>query len=67
MATEYKTNAHGIKFYVEQAADFDDAGRPIAGRGWFAGIVQGKDELGGVWFETREQAMDAIVDYKVAA
>lgn len=67
MTIEYKTNTQGIKFYIEQAADFDDAGRSIAGRGWFAGLVQGKDELGGVWFETREQALNAIAAYKVAA
>lgn len=67
MTTEYKTNAHGIQFYLEQAADFDDDGRCVAGRGWFAGLVQGKDELGGVWFEAREQALDAIASYTGAA
>jgi len=66
MTTEYKTNAHGIKFYVEQSADFDDDGRTIAGRGWFAGLVQGGDELGGIWFETREKALDAIASYSGA-
>ena len=67
MTTEYKTNQHGIKFYIEQASDFDDAGRQVTGRGWFAGIVRGNDDLGGVWFETREDALRAISDYKVAS
>lgn len=65
--TAYTTNQHGFRFYIERAGDFDDAGRAIEGRGWFAGLVVGKDELGGVWFETREAALDAIHDYRSAA
>jgi len=64
MINDRITNAHGIKFYVEQARDFDDKGHPCAGRGWFAGLVKGNDELGGAWFETREQAVDAIAIYE---
>lgn len=67
MTTEYKTNSHGIRFYIERAVDFDDEGRSVAGRGWFAGLVVGKDELGGVWFETRREALDAVAAYKGAA
>lgn len=65
--TEYTTNQHGIRFYIERAADFDDAGRFIDGRGWFAGLVVGEDELSGVWFESRYQALASIADYRVAA
>lgn len=61
------TNAHGIKFYIEQSADFDDAGRMVAGHGWYAGLVNGNDDMSGVFFETREQATDAIADFAVAA
>jgi len=65
--TEYTTNQHGVRFYIERSGDFDDAGQAIAGRGWFAGIVRGKDELGGVFFETREAALAAIADFREAA
>ena len=58
--TTYLTNAAGIKFYIEPAGSFDGAGRACAGRGFFAGLVVGKDEIGGVFFETKEQALDAI-------
>ena len=61
------TNAHGIKFYIEQRADFDDAGRMVAGRGWYAGLIKGNDDMSGVFFETRGQAADAIADFAVAA
>lgn len=61
------TNRHNVRFYVERACDFDDAGRVIAGRGWFAGLIRGRDDLSGVWFETKEAALDAIADYAVAA
>jgi len=67
MQTEYTTNRHGTRFYIERAADFDDAGRPTDGRGWFAGLVVGNDELSGVWFETRDAAFAAISNYQVAA
>jgi hypothetical protein len=60
----YITNAAGIKFYIEQAGDFDNSGRACAGRGWFAGLVVGNSELGGVWFETKEAALDAIAAWK---
>lgn len=65
--TEYTTNTHGIRFYIERAKDFDDDGRMIDGRGWFAGLVVGNDELSGVWFETRDHALAAVADYRVAA
>lgn len=65
--TNYTTNAHGVLFYIERAKDFDDAGRMIDGRGWFAGLVVGNDELPGVWFETRDEAIAAVANYKVAA
>ena len=61
------TNAHGIKFYIEQSADFDDAGRMVAGRGWYAGLIKGNDDMSGVFFDTRNQAFDAVAEYKVAA
>lgn len=67
MTTEYITNSYGTRFYIERAADFDDEGRPTSGRGWFAGLVVGKDELSGVWFETRDAALAAIADYRAAA
>lgn len=65
--TEYKTNQHGFRFYIERAGDFDDNGHPIEGRGWFAGLVVGRDELSGIWFATRDEALAAIADYRVAA
>ena len=61
------TNAHGMKFYIEQSADFDEAGRMAAGRGWYAGLVNGNDDMGGVFFDARDQALKAIAEYKVAA
>lgn len=61
------TNAHGIKFYIEQSADFDDAGRMVAGLGWYAGLVNGDDDMSGVFFETRDQAFGVVVEYAVAA
>lgn len=61
------TNANGIKFYIEQSADFDVAGLMVAGRGWYAGLVKGDDDMSGVFFETRDQATDAIADFAVAA
>lgn len=64
MTTEYITNTHGIKFYIEGAADFTDRGHYTSGKGWFAGLVKGNAELGGVWFETRAQALDAIHAWK---
>jgi hypothetical protein len=67
MATEYITNAHDVRFYIERAGDFDDNGRFIWGRGWFAGLVVGNDELSGVWFDTRNQALSAISNYQGAA
>lgn len=57
------TNAAGIKFYVERSKDFDDAGRMTDGRGWFAGIIDGNNDTGGIFFETRESALDAIASY----
>lgn len=60
------TNAAGIKFYLERAKDFDDAGRMINGSGWFAGLIRGRDDLSGVWFETREAALDAISSFRGA-
>ncbi len=65
MNAQQVTNPHGIKFYVEQSADFDDTGRMIAGRGWYAGLIEGKDMLSGVFFDTREAAIDAISKYRV--
>lgn len=62
--TEYKTNQYGIEFYIERSKDFDNNGRVIDGRGWFAGLTKGREHLGGVWFETREQALDAIHRYE---
>ena len=67
MNIETITNPAGFKFYVEQSADFDDDGRMKAGRGWYAGQVIGNDFLGGVFFDTREQAIDAITEYREAA
>lgn len=64
--TEHKTNARGIRFYIERAKDFADDGRMIDGRGWFAGLVAGNDELSGVWFETRTEALLAVADYREA-
>jgi len=64
MNTQQITNAHGIKFYIEQSADFDDAGRMVTGRGWYAGLVKGRDQLGGVFFDTREQALNAVNEYR---
>ncbi len=64
MTTQQITNPHGIKFYVEQSADFDDAGRMVAGRGWYAGLIEGNDMLGGVFFDTRDQAIDAINEHR---
>lgn len=61
------TNAHNVRFYLEQSADFDDAGRVIVGRGWYAGLIVGRADLSGVWFETKEAALDAISEYRVAA
>ena len=61
------TNAHGHRFYIERGKDFDDAGRMVDGKGWFAGIINGRHDFSGVWFETREAALDAIADYKAAA
>lgn len=61
------TNAHGIKFYIEQSADFDDAGRMVAGLGWYAGLVKGNDDMSGVFFGTRDQATDAIASFTVAS
>lgn len=63
MYTVLFTNAAGIKFYIEQSADFDDNGRMIAGRGWYAGIVDGNAQTGGVFFETRDAAMRAAHQY----
>ena len=62
--TKYVTNAHGIKFYIEGASDVDDNGRFKRGKGWFAGLVKGSDELGGVWFETKDAALYAIRDWR---
>jgi hypothetical protein len=62
--TSTVTNKFGHKFYIEQSADFDDDGRMIAGRGWFAGLVKGNDSLGGIFFETKEAALDAIATYE---
>lgn len=67
MNTQHIINAHGIKFYLEQSTDFADDGRMVAGRGWFAGLVQGDDHLGGVFFDARKQALDAIAEYRCAA
>lgn len=61
------TNRHNVRFYIEQACDFDDDGRIVAGRGWYAGLIAGRDDMSGVWFETKEQAMDAIADYREVA
>lgn len=58
--TTYITNQHNIRFYLEGSSDFTDHGHYTSGRGWFAGLVKGKDEIGGVWFETKEQALSAI-------
>lgn len=57
------TNKYGHKFYIEQAADFADDGRMVAGNGWFAGLVQDNAALSGVWFATKEAALNAIADY----
>lgn len=62
--TETLTNAHGCKFYLERSKDFDDAGRVVNGRGYFAGLIRGKDWMHGVFFETREAALDAIWSHK---
>ena len=62
--TEFLTNAAGIRFYIEASMDFADNGAMIAGRGFHAGLVVGNDMLGGVWFETREAAVDAISNWK---
>ena len=64
MDTHQITNVYGIKFYIEKSSDFDDAGRMVAGRGWYAGLVKGNDQLGGVFFDTREQALDAVDQYR---
>lgn len=64
--TKYITTANGIRFYIERARDFDDAGRMVDGRGWFAGLVVGKDQLSGSWFETYDGALAAIADYSAA-
>jgi hypothetical protein len=61
------TNQHGIRFYIEQACDFDDNGRVVAGRGWYVGIIRGRDDMSGVWFETKEAAQAATADYREAA
>tara|TARA_B000000460_G_scaffold248191_1_gene225072 strand:+ start:13585 stop:13779 length:195 start_codon:yes stop_codon:yes gene_type:complete len=62
--TAYTTNQHGIRFYIETAMDFADDGRVIEGRGVFAGLVQGNDELGGVWFADEHSARAAIAEYR---
>lgn len=64
--TEY-TNRNNVRFYIEQACDFDDAGKVVAGRGWYAGLIRGRDDMSGFWFETKEAALDAIADYREAA
>jgi hypothetical protein len=61
--TKYFTNPRGIRFYVEEARDFDETGRNIKGRGFFAGLVQGNCDLGGVWFPTYEAAFSAGMNY----
>ena len=67
MNTETIASPAGFKFYIEQSADFDDDGRMKAGRGWYAGRVIGNDFIGGVFFDTREQALNAIHQYTEAA
>ena len=62
--TRYITNSHGVKFYIEKAKDFDDDGRSIEGKGWFAGLVVGRDEIGGVWFETECAALTAVAEHR---
>ena len=61
------TNRHDVRFYIEQACDFNDAGKVVAGRGWYAGLIRGRDDMSGFWFETKEAALDAIADYREAA
>lgn len=63
MTQEFFTNAYGVKFYIEPAGDFDDLGRSVVGRGFFAGLVQGRDQLSGVFFETKDMALSAIARY----
>lgn len=60
------TNQHNVRFYIERACDFDDSGRVIAGRGWYAGVIVGRHDMSGFWFETKEAAIDAIAECRVA-
>ena len=60
------TNANGFRFYIERSKDFDAAGRMIDGNGWFAGLIDGRHDLSGAWFETRDSALDAITKYEGA-
>lgn len=60
MATTYTTNQHGIRFYIEPSMDVADDGRFVEGNGVFAGLVQGNDELPGVWFQDESAAREAI-------
>jgi len=62
--TRYTTNTHGFRFYIERAKDFDDDGRTIDGSGFFAGLVEGNDELSGVWFPTEYAAQVAIAEFR---
>jgi len=63
MATEYITNRNAIRFYIEPSCDFGDDGRIVKANGVYAGIIDGKSELRGVWFESREAAIVAISNY----
>ena len=58
--TTYITNQHGIRLYLEGSSDFTDLGHFTKGKGWFAGLVVGNDELSGVWFPTKDAAMTSI-------
>jgi len=64
--TEYN-NQHGVRFYIEQACDFDDDGRVVAGRGWYVGLIRGRADMSGFWYETKEAAQAATADYREAA
>ena len=54
------TNAKGTRWYIERAKDFDDSGRMVDGRGYFAGIIRGQCYESGVWFPTYAAAINAV-------
>jgi len=65
MKTEYFKFLN-TRFYLEPNCDFDENGNIKQIGGYWAGLIKDSHELSGRLFETRERAMQAMMDFASA-